>query len=422
MTSDGSYVVYRMSYVGIEVSVYSFDPAIGSRIENHNGRQATIDGSRVTSDGLTDKITMTVWYWILGVSAGLVIYCYFVFPVLLFLLARLFPRPVKKAPVTPSVTILIPAYNEARVIREKIENSLSLDYPPGKLDIIVVSDGSTDSTPDIVREYGARGVRLVHYPERRGKVPAILDAVGHVESDLIVFSDASGMLRPGSLRAMVSNFADPSVGCVCGYYRSPGLAGRGGHGELIYWDYEFAIKRAESIWGTLLGATGAMYAVRRDLFEPPRRDIINDDFVIPALVVLKGYRMVLEEGAVVDDYDPHFGNFRSRVRVAVGNWQQLFYLRGLLSPLRPVVCWEFVSHKLIRMLVPLLLVACAVSLIALWPPAAPLLALALVVALVSGGRSGSKLCAAARKFVAGNAAGLYGTFVFFFRRGRLQWS
>lgn len=377
----------------------------------------------VTSDESLHKVIMTVWHYILIVSAGLIGYCYFVFPGLLFVFARLFPHPVRRGACAPRVTLLIPAYNEEGVIREKLENSLALDYPRERLEIVVVSDGSRDGTAAIVGEYRGRGVALVEFPERRGKVPALLDAIPSTTGEVLLFSDASGMLRPDSLREMVANFADPRVGCVCGFYKSPGLVSGKRHGELIYWDYEFAIKRAESLWGTLLGATGAMYAVRKELFEPPRPDIINDDFVIPALVVLKGYRMVLEERAIVDDYDAHFGNFGSRVRVAAGNWQQLFYLKGLLSPARPVVCWEFASHKLLRMLVPLLLCAAGVSLLVLRPAlAAVLIACALLAVLPWRGGVGAKISGAARKFIAGNAAGLYGMVLYLFCRGRLKWN
>lgn len=362
-------------------------------------------------------------FWIFLVSAALIIYCYFLFPVLIIILAKLFPRPVSKGPITPRVAVIIPAYNEEGIIRRKIENTLALDYPGDRMEVIVVSDGSNDGTARIAGEYADRGVTLIAYPERRGKVPALLDALPQVRCEVLVFSDASGMLRPDALREMIWNFADPRVGCVCGYYRSPGLVEEKKHGELLYWDYEFAIKQAESRWGTILGATGAMYAVRQELFTPPRPDTINDDFVIPALVVLRGFRTVLEGRAIVDDLDPRMGNFNSRVRVAAGNWQQLFYLRGLLSPARPGVCWQFVSHKVIRMLVPVLFVICAVSLLFLFPAAvAAFLLLALLAALPWKGERWGKLSAAARKFIEGNAASLYGMVLFIFCRRRLKWN
>ncbi|MDD5557266.1 MAG: glycosyltransferase family 2 protein [bacterium] len=367
---------------------------------------------------------MTAFRWVFWVSAALIAYCAVVYPLLLLLLARLFPRPVRKGPATPDVAVVIPAHNEEKVIARKIENTLALDYPPGRLRVVVVSDGSTDATAEIAGGYASRGVSVIRFPEQRGKVPALLDAVPRIRCEVLVLSDASGMLRPDALREAVANFADPAVGCVCGTYASPGLAAGGRRGELLYWDYEFAIKRAQSRAGTLLGATGAMYAVRRELFVPPPPGTINDDFVIPALVVLAGHRAVLEERAVVDDYDPRHGNFASRVRVSAGNWQQLVILRGLLSPSRPAVAWQFLSHKVLRMAMPLLILAAAASALALSPRAAAAALLLFGCAALPwrGPRPLRTASSAARKFAAGNAAALYGMLVFLLMPGRLRWN
>lgn len=366
---------------------------------------------------------MTLSCGILYISIALMVYCYAIYPCIVLLLAHLFPHPVRKADETPVVTILVPAHNEATIIQKKIENTLALEYAPGRMEVLLISDGSDDGTERIAARYAGPGVDVVAFPERRGKLRALLDALPRARGDILVFSDASGMLRPNALRAMVSNFADPQVGCVCGYYRSTALERRKAAGELIYWDYEFAIKRAESRLSTLLGATGAMYAVRREVFVPPDPDTINDDFVIPALVTLSGFRTVLEERAVVDDCDPHMGNFKSRVRVAAGNWQQLFSLRGLLSPRNPLVCWQFVSHKLLRMVTPLLMIAALVSMIVVAPgPAVALILLVSLAAIPWRRGSGGVVRAAAGKFIEGNAAGFCGMVVFFLRPGTLKWS
>lgn len=365
---------------------------------------------------------MTAAWWTFWISAGLVAYCYAVYPLLALLLARLFPRPVRRGDALPSASVLIPALNEERVIAAKIENTLALDYPPEKIEVLVISDGSTDRTAEIARRYAGRGVGVIEFAERRGKLRALLEVVPRARGEILVFSDASGMLRPGSLRAMASDFSDPSIGGVCGYYRSPGLQREGRLGELIYWEYEFAIKRAQSRWATLLGATGAMYALRRELFVPPPPGTINDDFVIPALMVARGGRMVLEEGAVVDDLDPRMGDFKSRVRVAAGNWQQLFICRGLLSPRRPGVAWQFLSHKVIRLVMPFILIALALSLAALAPAVGLAgLAAAALCAAPWKGAAGRKVSSAARKFIAGNAAALWGAALCFTRRGRPSW-
>ncbi len=361
--------------------------------------------------------------WVLMISACLIIYCYLIYPVAVLLLARVFPRPVRKGGEEPLVTILIPAHNEAKIIQKKIENTLALGYPTGRMEILLISDGSDDGTERIAGRYAGSGVTVIAFPERRGKLRALLEALPRARGDILVFSDASGMLQTDALRKMVSNFGDPRVGCVCGYYRSTALKEGNAAGELIYWDYEFAIKRAESRLSTLLGATGAMYAVRRDVFVPPDPNMINDDFVIPALVTLRGFRTVLEEGAVVDDLDPRMGDFKSRARVAAGNWQQLLFLGGLLSPRNPLICWQFVSHKLLRMLAPLLILAALVSMVVLLPALAVALILLVPLAAIPWKRGpAAAVRAMMGKFIEGNAAGLYGMAIFFLRPGALKWN
>ena len=349
-------------------------------------------------------------------------YCSMLYPLVVILLARLFPHPVRKGTAAPFVSFLIPAYNEEGIIGKKIENTLALDYPRDRMEIIVISDGSHDRTEEIARRYGDRGVMVKAFRERQGKMRALLDALPESKGEILLFSDASGMLPPDAVRELTANFADERVGCVCGYYRSPALAGREARGELLYWDYEFALKRAQSRLCTLLGATGAMYAVRRECFVPPRPDTINDDFVIPALVALGGRRVVLEERAVVDDLDPTMGNFRSRVRVAAGNWQQLFYLPQLLSPLKPLIAWQYVSHKLLRMVAPILLILIVIcSLVSVRWAMVPILIMAALSSLpLRSGRAGT-VCAAARKLFAGCAAACGGMVLFFSGRGSRAW-
>lgn len=365
---------------------------------------------------------MTLLHWILYISMALLAYCYLFYPLIVLTLARLLPKPVKKGDDTPMVTVLIPAHNEAKIIRRKIENTLALNYPAGRMETLLISDGSSDGTEKIAASCAGPGVTVIAHPERQGKLKALLSALPQAKGDVFVFSDASGMLRTDALREMISNFSDPAVGCVCGYYRSPALAQRGEDGELAYWDYEFAIKQAESRFSTLLGATGAMYAVRRSAFVPPDPGTINDDFVIPALVTLNGFRTVLEDRAVVDDCDPRMGDFKRRVRVAAGNWQQLFYLPGLLSPRRPIVCWQFVSHKLLRMASPLLVIAALAAMIAVSPwPALALLGIMALAAVPWGRGALGAVSAAVRKFIAVNAAGLCGMARFFAGSKALKW-
>jgi cellulose synthase/poly-beta-1,6-N-acetylglucosamine synthase-like glycosyltransferase len=296
-------------------------------------------------------------FWI---SAFLVCYPYIVFPLLLAGLRRLVPRPVRKAPVEPSVSLLIAAYNEAAVIAAKVENSLALDYPAERLEIVVASDGSTDATSSIVEKYLDRPrLRLVAFPVNRGKLAAVNDVVPQLRGDIIVFSDASSMLAPGSIRALASNFADPSVGAVSGAYlvRNPARSALGLQ-EDFYWRFETSLKTAEAELSSTLGAHGALYAIRRDLYPFPERTVVNDDFIIPLRIVARGFRAVYEPGAVAIEEAHEMEGFRRRVRIMSGNVQQLGELRRLMSPLRPFPLFFFFSHKLMRLVVPWAMIIC----------------------------------------------------------------
>lgn len=299
-------------------------------------------------------------FWI---SAFLAAYPYVGYPLVLFTLRRLAPRPVRKAPSEPSVSLLIAAYNEADVIAAKLTNSLALDYPDDRLEIVVTSDGSTDATCEIARGFlHDRRVRLIDFPQNRGKLLAMNDAVTQVTGDVIVFSDASSMLEPGAVRALVSNLSDPAVGAVSGSYlvRNPGQSALGGQ-EDLYWRYETALKTAEADLDSTLGAHGALYGIRRELYPFPEKGVINDDFVIPMRIVARGYRAVYEPAAVAVEEAHEMEGFRRRVRIMAGNIQQLRELPRLLSPLRALPVFFFLSHKVMRLLVPPAMLVCLLA-------------------------------------------------------------
>src|SRR5437867_7030321 len=201
-------------------------------------------------------------------AIALIVYVYAGYPALIFVLAHLRPRPIRRAPHEPSVSFIIAAYNEERSIAAKIENTLALDYPADRLEIIVASDGSTDRTEEIVRGLGGR-VRLVALGGRFGKTIAQNRAVEAARGDVLVFSDATAVYRRDSLRALAAPFADPEVGCVAGWV----IMGTEGEaaihkGRSAYADYEQWLRRYESLVHSILGASGAVYAVRRDLYAP----------------------------------------------------------------------------------------------------------------------------------------------------------
>ena len=298
----------------------------------------------------------SVVFWM---AAAIVFYTYAGYPLALLALRRFVHRPVQRAPITPSVSLLIPAYNEAQVIERKIRNSLQLDYPAEQVEIVVASDGSTDETAEIAQRFAdGRRVRVLAFPSNRGKMATLNAAVPQLRGDIIVFSDATAMLVPDALRRLVESFADPSVGAVSGRYAvvSPGEVSTGAS-EGFYWRYETSLKTLESDLGSTLGAHGHLHAIRRTLYPYPAASIINDDYVIPVSVLADGHRAVYEPAAMVYEEAREMTGFRRRIRIVAGNVQQLREIGGLLRPIRPLPLFFFVSHKLGRLLVPVAMLA-----------------------------------------------------------------
>jgi poly-beta-1,6-N-acetyl-D-glucosamine synthase len=299
------------------------------------------------------------------------IYVYIGYPILLVAISSIRKKPVKKAESFPSVTLIIPAYNEERVIREKLHNAFSLDYPKEKLQIILASDGSSDHTVPLSRVYREQGLTLLDYPERRGKPGVLNDAVQEAAGEIIVFSDASSLLGPDAVRKLVQNFNDPQVGCVCGDYKlaytDKSLRGQG---EGLFVRYELFLKKKEAEIGSVLGLHGAIYAFRKEIYVALPADAINDDYILPAMIVSRGYRAVFEEEAVA--YEKEQSDLRSewrrRVRIAAGNVQQMRHVAFLFNPLRGMLFVQFLSHKVLRTMTPFALMLLFVSNMALTGP------------------------------------------------------
>lgn len=313
---------------------------------------------------MTDTFWTTTTLVVFWSNALLIAYGCAGYPLLMYALGRLRGRRYDRHDILPSVSLIVPAYNEAHVIHAKIENCLQLDYPKDRLEILIASDGSTDGTANVIRDATAAGrIRGVVYPERRGKTAVINDLVSMATGKIIVFSDAASMLEPGSLRALVSRFADPRVGCISGVYRVLRTAGDGqAEQESLYWRYETFVRLAEARLGTMLGAHGALYAIRRELFEPLNPRVINDDFVIPMTIVIKGRDSIYEPRAIAWEDAREMAGFPRRIRIMMGNYQQLLILlqtRGWWR--RPRVLWQLASHKGLRILMPFLLVGLYVS-------------------------------------------------------------
>ncbi|HLG98047.1 MAG TPA: glycosyltransferase family 2 protein [Bryobacteraceae bacterium] len=300
-------------------------------------------------------------------AVAIVVYTYAGYPVVLSLLRRAFHRPARRAPVFPSVTLLIPAYNEAGVMERKMRNSLALDYPVEQLEILVASDGSVDGTAAIAERFTEGGrVRVLSFAYNRGKMATLNASVPYARGEIVVFSDTAAILRPDALRRLVESFADPAVGAVSGRYAviNPGDVSSGAS-EDFYWRYETQLKILESELGSTLGAHGHLYAIRRELYPYPPPNTINDDYVVPISVIAKGYRTVYEPAALVYEEAREMTGFGRRIRIMAGNIQQLREFLGLLRPFRPLPVFFFVSHKLMRLLVPFAMVTALISNVAL---------------------------------------------------------
>jgi cellulose synthase/poly-beta-1,6-N-acetylglucosamine synthase-like glycosyltransferase len=306
-------------------------------------------------------------FWL---SAAALAYAYVGYPVLVWLVARLRPRAVRRAEFEPAVSVVITAYNEERDLASKLENTLALDYPFEKLEVIVASDCSSDRTDEIARSYAARGVRLHRQAERLGKTAAQNAAVELARGEVILFSDATTLYQPDVLRAMLPNFADPSVGCVAGklIYVDP-AATSVGRGAKSYWGYETFLKTHESRACSLIGASGCLYAVRRSAYVPLYHEACSD-FIIATKMVEQGLRAVYEPAAVCTEETNRRADkeLAMRVRVIAQTYTDLWRHRGLLNPLRGgFYSVELLSHKVMRYLVPLFLLLTFVSSAALAP-------------------------------------------------------
>jgi len=288
-------------------------------------------------------------------SLLLILYTYFGYPLLLLTAARLFPKPLVTGTDLPQVSILIAAYNEAPNIQAKLETCLNLDYPADRLEILIGSDASDDGMDQIVTELGHERVRLVRLPSRSGKVTVLNRLAEEAKGEILFFTDARQRLAPDCLRVMVAYFADPSVGSVSGELMLLGKeSGSFGEGVGFYWKYEKALRKAESKLNSMLGATGAIYTLRRELFVPAPADTLLDDMFYPLQAVLQGKRAVFAEAAhAYDQVSATPGSeMRRKVRTLAGNFQIFAQVSPLLLPFKSPIAWQFISHKLLRVLAP----------------------------------------------------------------------
>jgi cellulose synthase/poly-beta-1,6-N-acetylglucosamine synthase-like glycosyltransferase len=308
---------------------------------------------------LADAIAVAFW-----ASAGLVLYAYVGYPVLVWALSRVFGRepvpPVVADAELPSVSILVAAFDEEKEVGDRIVNALAQNYPEGMLEVVIASDGSTDRTNEIARGFAGSGVRLLDYPVRRGKATVLNDAFAELRGEVVVLSDANTYFSdPDVVRNLARWFRDPSVGAVCGklVLTDPDT---GTNVDGVYWKYETFLKHCESRLGALLGSNGAVYAIRRELFDGIPPGTVLDDFVIPLLARMRtGKRIVYDPRARADEETPKgiAQEFRRRARIGAGGFQCIGLLRGLLHPRHGWTALSFWSHKVLRWACPFFLLA-----------------------------------------------------------------
>jgi poly-beta-1,6-N-acetyl-D-glucosamine synthase len=294
-----------------------------------------------------------------------IFYTYLGYPLILSVWHRVKRRSVKKGEHLPFVSILLAVYNEEKLIERKLKNLFELNYPPSLLEIIVTSDGSTDQTEEKVTLFqesiSSEGpsLRLLTAPAHVGKAAALNRAVEHARGEIILFSDVRQMFDRESILKIVSNFTDPAVGAVSGeLILVDRQGGKGVAGVGLYWRYEKWLRKMESDIDSMLGATGAIYAIRRALYRPIPPDTILDDVLIPMQAVFEGYRIVFEAEAMAYDFVPHRPQteFVRKVRTLAGNYQLLWENGAFLTPKKNRVLFQYFSHKVARLVVPFLLV------------------------------------------------------------------
>ncbi|TAG08232.1 MAG: glycosyltransferase family 2 protein, partial [Sphingobacteriia bacterium] len=298
---------------------------------------------------------MEIVFW---VAIFIILYTYIGYGLLLFVLLKIKniiggKRLVEKLGYTPTVTIIVAAYNEAYIIEEKILNTLELTYPSEKISFIFITDGSTDQTNEIVAKYPQ--INGMHIPDRAGKIAAVHRAMFEVETDIVVFTDANTMVNKEAILYICRHYADASVGAVAGEKRvqiddnADATAGEG-----FYWKYESKLKKWDSELYSVVGAAGELFSIRTNLYEPVAPDTILDDFMISMNIALKGFRIVYEpEAYALEKPSADTGEeLKRKIRIAAGGVQSTIRLKSLFLPFKqPVLSFEFISHRILRWLV-----------------------------------------------------------------------
>jgi biofilm PGA synthesis N-glycosyltransferase PgaC len=296
---------------------------------------------------------MKIAFWL---SLFIVFYTFFGYGILLFILVKI-KRVLKPGNENkyafnelPSCTLIVAAFNEASYIEEKIQNSLALNYPIGKLKFIFVTDGSTDATPTIVQKFPQ--IKLLHSSARLGKISAVHRSIAEVDTDLIVFTDANTFLNADAIYLLCQHYKDDAVGAIAGEKRvfieetADATAGEG-----IYWKYESKLKAWDSELYSVVGAAGELFSIRRKLYEPVPANSVLDDFMISMRIAENGYKIVYEPEAYAHEQSSAniTEELKRKIRIAAGGIQSVIWLKALLNPIKyPILSFQYISHRVLR--------------------------------------------------------------------------
>lgn len=367
---------------------------------------------------------MKVVFWL---CLAAILYTYIGYPVIVWILSRLRPRPCHSAPILPSVSIVLAVHNGAALLQRKIRHLLDLDYPNIR-EIILVSDGSTDGTAALLANVHHPLVKTIVLPEHGGKAVAVNAGVQAASGEILLFVDIRPEIGSGAIQMLVRNFADPEVGCVAGELalRQQGSDAATGAVGGLYWQYEQWLRKCESAIDSPTGVYGGFYAIRRALAEPQPAGIILDDMFQPLSIVRKGFRSVLDPDAkVFDTWPPKAGTeFHRKVRTLAGNFQ-LFKVAPWTLTTENRILFQMVSHKVLRLIVPYLMVLLLVagltqsgpyfafSIVQIIGLGLALLGLRFRIPLLNA------VCAPASALLVLNTAAVVGLYKFLFTRGPL---
>lgn len=304
---------------------------------------------------------MIILDYIFWIGLFLVVYTYVFYSGILFLLTRYKKQHyASDGEYFPTVTMIIPAYNEEAIIKQKMDNCRRLEYPEGKLEILIGSDGSSDNTNQLIEQFAPPNLKFFPFAENRGKSKVLTDLVASAQGEILVFSDANTIFNPHAITTLVHHFSQSNVGAVCGRLILINPNGNiGGWGEAKYWKYENIIKKLEGEVSSTIGATGGIYAIRRDLFPTlPVDRQISDDLVISLLIIERGYKVLFEKEAIAVEATTRsfHDEFSRKKRIGICNLQALPLIANCLNPQKGFVAFALWSHKILRWFAPLILI------------------------------------------------------------------